>query len=102
MDREKLGKIVLSDGQAMKKLEAIVHPLGSGQKEQEFLVQATTSGADFVVLDIPLLCSKLAVSNALTASLLLPRRQMNNVVEFWPVQGMTEEKFESILSQANS
>jgi dephospho-CoA kinase len=54
VDRIVLGQRVLGDAPALKRLEAIVHPLVR-QSEQRFLKQAEASGARIVVLDIPLL-----------------------------------------------
>lgn len=54
VDRQKLTAIVVGNEAAMKRLEAIVHPLVSREK-QRFLAQARGSGATLVVLDIPLL-----------------------------------------------
>ncbi len=54
VDREKLGKRVLGDDLAMKRLEHIVHPLVR-QAEERFLVEAKKKGAKVALLDIPLL-----------------------------------------------
>lgn len=54
IDRAALSAKVLGDEQAMKRLEAIVHPL-VGQSRAEFFEAAKKAGADLVVLDIPLL-----------------------------------------------
>jgi dephospho-CoA kinase len=54
IDRAKLGAIVLSDSEAMKKLEALVHPK-VWAAEQDFLAKARAAGEPLVILDIPLL-----------------------------------------------
>ena len=54
VDRQLLGARVLSDGAAMKRLEAIVHP-AVGQARARFLAQAQASGAPAALLDVPLL-----------------------------------------------
>lgn len=54
VDREKLSLRVLNDPGAIKKLEAIVHPLVQAAEER-FLAEAQKAGAPVVVLDIPLL-----------------------------------------------
>jgi dephospho-CoA kinase len=54
VDRVKLAAQVLDDPAALKRLEAIVHPLVRGQ-EMRFLAEAEARGATVVVLDIPLL-----------------------------------------------
>src|SRR5882757_5331285 len=54
IDRGKLAERVVGDAAAIRRLEAIVHPLVRAT-ESAFLVQARTAGAALVVLDIPLL-----------------------------------------------
>jgi dephospho-CoA kinase len=54
VDRTALSRQVLNDPQAMRRLEAIVHPL-VGEEEAAFLKSAGVEGAKLVVLDIPLL-----------------------------------------------
>ena len=54
VDRDKLGKCVLGDAAAIKRLESIVHPLVHTAREH-FLADAERNGAAVVVLDIPLL-----------------------------------------------
>jgi dephospho-CoA kinase len=54
VDRVKLAARVLDDPAALKRLEAIVHPLVRAQ-EVRFLAEAVARGAPVVVLDIPLL-----------------------------------------------
>ena len=54
VDRQILGQYVLQDGDKLKQLEAIVHPL-AGQSQFDFLSAAKADKAPIVVLDIPLL-----------------------------------------------
>lgn len=54
VDRQRLGERVLGDGQALARLEAIVHPLVR-EEEKTFLDEARRGSAPLVVLDIPLL-----------------------------------------------
>ena len=54
VDRAILGQYVLKDGDKLKQLEAIVHPL-AGQSQFDFLTKAMADNAPLVVLDIPLL-----------------------------------------------
>src|SRR6202158_5871643 len=54
VDREILGKRVLGDAAAIKRLEQIVHPL-VGAASARFLAEAERSGAAVAVLDVPLL-----------------------------------------------
>ena len=54
IDRERLAAKVLNDPAALKKLEAIVHPLVR-KAQQDFRAQAEKDGAPISILDIPLL-----------------------------------------------
>jgi dephospho-CoA kinase len=54
VDRAALGRRIVGNADALKRLEAIVHPLVR-QAEVEFLENATESGAKVALLDIPLL-----------------------------------------------
>jgi len=68
VDRTRLGAIVFGDAEALKRLEAIVHPLVRAA-EQAFLARQRRRRAALVVLDVPLLlesggarrCHKVAV-----------------------------------------
>ena len=95
VDRARLGERVLGDKAALKRLEAIIHPLVR-EEEERFLAEAEASGAWLVVLDIPLLyetggearCEKVVVVSA------APDIQRERVLAR---PGMTAEKFEAIL-----
>lgn len=54
VDRGRLGKAVLGDADAMRALEAGVHPLVGAERDR-FLRQACRRGVDLVVMDVPLL-----------------------------------------------
>ncbi|PDQ17772.1 dephospho-CoA kinase [Mesorhizobium sanjuanii] len=54
VDRAKLAGYVLGDGAALKRLEAIIHPLVRADADA-FLARNRAAGAPLVVLDIPLL-----------------------------------------------
>lgn len=54
VDRTELSRCVLGNPEAMKKLEAVVHPL-VGQAQIAFLKKAAAEGHHAVLLDIPLL-----------------------------------------------
>ena len=54
VDREKLAARVLGDSEALKRLEAIVHPLVQ-EAERRLLAEAEARGEKIAVLDIPLL-----------------------------------------------
>lgn len=54
LDRDALRRRVLADPAALRRLEAIVHPMVR-RDEQKFLARARRAGARIAVLDIPLL-----------------------------------------------
>jgi dephospho-CoA kinase len=54
VDRVRLGQRVVGDAAALKRLEAIVHPMVR-KAEEKFLEEAAARGTKVVVLDIPLL-----------------------------------------------
>lgn len=54
LDRAELGRRVFGDKAALRRLEAIVHPMVQA-RQRAFLRQAARRGARLVVLDIPLL-----------------------------------------------
>jgi dephospho-CoA kinase len=97
IDRGRLAERVLADPAALKRLEAIVHPLVRRDEEQ-FLAQAEAAGAEVVVLNIPLLfetggdrrCDAVVVVSA-------PVEMQRERVMSRP--GMTEEKFASLLGK---
>lgn len=97
VDRVKLGRQVLADPAALKKLEAIIHPLVRADADA-FLARHRAAGSPLAVLDIPLLfetggrdrVDKVVV---VTAS---PEIQRERVLAR---PGMSEEKFASILAK---
>jgi len=96
VDRTRLGRHVIGNPEAMKKLETIVHPLVAEAREA-FLSSAKDNGETIVVLDIPLLfetggdkyCDFIAVVT--TTAEEQERRVLQRA-------GMTREKFEKILA----
>jgi len=97
IDRDRLGARVLNDAAAMKRLEAIVHPLVHA-REAAFLQSARDAGADIVVLDIPLLYETGAAGRVdAVAVVSAPASVQRERVLARP--GMTEEKFEAILAR---
>ncbi len=100
VDRDRLAAQVLGDAAALKKLEAIVHPLVR-EAERAFLQEAEANGAPAAVLDIPLLfetggearCDVLVVVSA-------PFEVQRERVLSRP--GMSEAKFQAILGKQTS
>ncbi|MCA0051347.1 dephospho-CoA kinase [Mesorhizobium sp. B283B1A] len=97
VDRAKLGARVLGDPAALKKLEAIIHPLVRADADA-FLARHRTAGESIAVLDIPLLfetggrnrVDKVVVVTA-------PAEVQRQRVLARP--GMTEEKLAAILAK---
>ncbi|TIT31950.1 MAG: dephospho-CoA kinase [Mesorhizobium sp.] len=97
VDRAKLGARVLGDAAALKKLEAIIHPLVRADADA-FLAKHRNAGESIAVLDIPLLfetggrgrADKVVVVTA-------PAEVQRQRVLARP--GMSEEKLASILAK---
>lgn len=97
VDRTRLAGHVLNDPAAMKRLEAIVHPLVRADANA-FIERHRGAGADIVVLDIPLLFEtggRERVDKVVVVS--APADVQRERVLARP--GMTIEKFESILAR---
>ena len=97
VDRNALGARVLNDPQALKRLEALVHPMVR-EEESAFLDGHRRSGTPIVVVDIPLLyetgfegrVDRIVVVSA------PPEIQRERVLAR---PGMTQDKFASILAK---
>ncbi|MGZ8329466.1 MAG: dephospho-CoA kinase [Rhodoplanes sp.] len=95
IDREKLGARVLNDAAALKRLEAIVHPLVR-REEERFLAEAEVRGARCALLDIPLLFETGADQRVdVVVVVSAPFEEQRRRVLRRP--GMTAERFESLL-----
>ena len=97
VDRDLLGRAVLGKPGAMKKLEAVVHPL-VGLAQRTFLETAAASGAKMAVIDVPLLFEtggEKRVDVVVVVS--APQEIQRQRVLARP--GMTPEKFELILAK---
>jgi dephospho-CoA kinase len=97
VDRGKLGAHVLGNDPAMKRLEAIVHPLVQ-EDERRFLAESGKQGAKVVVLDIPLLYET-GGDGRVDAVVVVsaPAEVQRQRVLARP--GMTEAKLEAILAK---
>jgi dephospho-CoA kinase len=97
VDRLKLGSLVLGDEAAIKRLEAIVHPLVR-ESEMRFLSEAAGRGARIVVLDIPLLLETGGESrvDAVVVVSATPETQRERVLRR---PGMTADKLDAILAK---
>jgi dephospho-CoA kinase len=97
VDRALLSPQVLGDPAALRRLEAIVHPLVRREEEQ-FLADAEAAGAEVVVLNIPLLFE--TGGDKRTDAVVVvsaPAEMQRERVMSRP--GMTEEKFARLLAQ---
>jgi dephospho-CoA kinase len=97
IDRDALGRRVIGNAEAMKRLEAIIHPLVRAEREA-FLAQARADGASVAVLDIPLLYEtggEADVDFVVVAS--APEAVQKARVMARP--GMTEARFAAILAK---
>jgi dephospho-CoA kinase len=97
VDRARLSAAVLGDGQAMQKLEGIIHPLVRAGQEA-FLAGAAADGHLLAVLDIPLLFETGADARVdqvlvVTAPAGIQRERV------LAREGMTEAKFAAILAR---
>lgn len=94
VDRQKLGAAVFGDTEALKRLEAIVHP-AVGAKRGEFV--AAHAEQPLIVFDMPLLYEKGSgiMVDAVVVVSASPLAQRQRVLAR---PGMTEEKFEQILA----
>ncbi len=97
VDRARLAEAVFDDPAALRRLEAIVHPLVR-EAENEFLRGARRRGEAMVVIDIPLLFEtgeerRFDAIVVVTAS---PAEQRRRVLAR---PGMTAEKFDRILTR---
>lgn len=97
VDRTALGARVLHNDEAMKRLEAIIHPMVR-QVSEDFIADAAQKGHALIVLDVPLLfevgrdqeCDAILVVSA-------PLSVQTERVLARP--GMTQEKFQAILAR---
>ena len=97
VDREALRTRVLGDDAAMARLNAIVHPL-VGVDRVHFFKAAEASGADMVVLDIPLLYETGGHANMDAVVVVsAPESQQRERVLARP--GMTPERLDAILAR---
>ena len=97
VDRERLSREVVGKPEAMRKLEAIVHPLVA-KAQQALLERADTGGVAMVVLDIPLLFetggrARVDVVVVVSAPAELQRQRV------LARPGMTAEKLDAILKK---
>jgi dephospho-CoA kinase len=97
IDRDKLAKRVLSDPEALRRLEGIIHPLVR-REEARFLDAAERSGAPIAVLDIPLLFET-GADRRVDAVVVVTAPAEVQRARALARTGMTEEKFQALLAK---
>lgn len=97
VDRDRLGARVFNDPAALRRLEAIVHPLVDASREA-FFAEAAEAGARLVVLDIPLLFET-GSERLVDAVLLVTAPESVQKARVAARSGMTPERFAAILAR---
>jgi len=97
VDRTRLAQHVLGDAAALKRLEALVHPLVR-RAEEKFLAEAKSRGDKVVVLDIPLLYET-GAEKRVDAVAVVSAGDEQQRARVLARPGMTVEKFEAILAK---
>jgi dephospho-CoA kinase len=97
VDRNRLAAMVLNDGPALVRLEAIVHPLVFAAREK-FLAEASARGVPVVVLDVPLLFEVAADRHCDAVAVVSAPAEVQRERAF-KRPGMTDDKFFSILAK---
>ena len=97
IDREALGQRVVGDPAAMRRLEAIVHPLVRAERER-FVAAAREAVATLVVLDVPLLYET-GGDNEVDAVVLVSAPLAVQKARVLARPGMTEARFTAILAK---
>ena len=97
LDRQALGARVFGNKEALRRLEAIVHPL-VGQRQRAFLKRAALRRERLVVLDIPLLFEGLG-DRRVDATLVVSAPGFLQRRRVMARPGMTEQRLDGILRQ---
>ena len=97
VDRKRLSALVLSDSDAIKRLESIIHPLVR-EAERAFLRDALARSVPLVVLDIPLLLET-SGQDRVDAIILVSTEYSVQKARVLARPGMTEEHFKAILAR---
>ena len=97
IDRQALSAELAGDPEALKQLEAIVHPLVAASRDR-FLDDARRAGAEVAVLDVPLLFetgADMGLDGVVVVSA-SPEVQRDRVMSR---PGMTAERFQTLLAR---
>jgi dephospho-CoA kinase len=97
IDRDKLARRVLDNPEALRRLEAIIHPLVR-REEARFLDEAERAGAPVAVLDIPLLFET-GSDRRVDAVVVVTAPAEVQHARAMERTGMTQEKFRALLAK---
>ena len=97
VDRDALGRRVIGDSAAMRRLEAIVHPMVRAER-MRFVAQAGDVGARLAVLDVPLLYETGGDADV-DAVVLVSAPLAVQKARVLARPGMTETRFAAILAR---
>jgi dephospho-CoA kinase len=97
VDRARLAERVLNNPDALRRLEALVHPLVR-EEEERFLAQARADGAEVAVLDIPLLFET-GADRRVDATVVVSAPADVQRVRALQRRGMTPEKLAAVLAR---
>lgn len=97
IDRARLSAHVINDAAALKKLEAVVHPL-AGRAQFDFLRQHLARGTAMVALDIPLLLET-GAQDRVDAVVLVSAPFAIQKQRVLARPNMSEEKFNAIIAK---
>ena len=97
VDREALRQQVLGKPEAMARLNSIVHPL-IGKSRTDAFEAATASGADMIVLDVPLIYETGGERN-MDAVIVVSAPAKMQRERVLAREGMTPERLDAILAQ---
>lgn len=97
VDRALLAARVLDDPEALRCLEAIIHPLVTASREA-FLAEAERSGARLVVVDVPLLFET-GLDRTVDAVVLVSAPETVQKQRVGQRPGMTPERLSAILAR---
>ncbi|SED05387.1 MULTISPECIES: dephospho-CoA kinase [unclassified Beijerinckia] len=97
VDRQKLGAAVLNRPEAMKQLEALIHPL-VGAHRDAFLARCRAQRTPVVVLDIPLLI-EIGGERSVDMVVVVSASAEVQKARVLARPGMSDEKFSAILAR---
>ena len=97
VNRDALAERVLGDDAALRRLEAIVHPMVR-RREEQFLEAAERSGTGVAMLDIPLLFETGSDTRVDAVVVVTAPAEMQRERALGR-SGMTEEKFQALLAK---